>query len=145
MRGWKARGTATAVSSSIRPAAATRGAGQVWRYTPHGNSGGTLELIFESPSAEVLDSPDNICVSPRGGLVLCEDGDDDQYIRGLTVKGEIFDVAQNLIYALDDGQPDGANEFAGACFSPDGQTLFVNVQTPGVTFAIWGPWQAGAL
>ena len=31
-------------------------------------------------------------------------------------------------------------EFAGACFSPDGRTLFVNSQNPGITFAIWGPW-----
>ena len=32
------------------------------------------------------------------------------------------------------------SEFAGVCFSPDGQTMFVNMQTPGITFAIWGPW-----
>jgi secreted PhoX family phosphatase len=31
-------------------------------------------------------------------------------------------------------------EFAGVTFSPDGETLFVNVQIPGLTFAIWGPW-----
>jgi secreted PhoX family phosphatase len=118
----------------------------VWQYTPHGNSGGTLELIFESTDPQVLDAPDNICVSPRGGLVLCEDGDDDQYVRGLTTKGDIFDIARNLIYTIGDNDEDQeANEFAGACFSPDGQTLFVNVQTPGTTFAIWGPWEAGAL
>ena len=29
---------------------------------------------------------------------------------------------------------------AGACYSPDGQWLLVNIQTPGVTFAITGPW-----
>ncbi|HZI51574.1 MAG TPA: alkaline phosphatase PhoX, partial [Terriglobia bacterium] len=33
------------------------------------------------------------------------------------------------------------NEWAGACFSPDGEWLFVNIQTPGVTFAITGPWK----
>ena len=31
-------------------------------------------------------------------------------------------------------------EFAGATFSPDGRTLFVNIQDPGLTYAIWGPW-----
>jgi secreted PhoX family phosphatase len=36
-------------------------------------------------------------------------------------------------------------EFAGATFSPDGETLFVNIQTPGSTFAIWGSWRKGAL
>ena len=113
--------------------------GQVWQYRPRGSSGGQLILLFESPSADVLDSPDNICVSPRGGLVLCEDGDADQYVRGLNVRGEIFDFAKNLVAGFMD------REFAGATFSPDGQTMFVNIQTPGLTFAIWGPWEDGAL
>ena len=37
------------------------------------------------------------------------------------------------------------NEWAGANYSPDGQWLFVNIQTPGVTFAITGPWGSGPL
>jgi secreted PhoX family phosphatase len=37
------------------------------------------------------------------------------------------------------------NEFAGACWSPDGRTLFVNIQTPGITFAITGPWHNGSV
>ncbi|MBV9789815.1 MAG: DUF839 domain-containing protein [Chloroflexi bacterium] len=117
-----------------------QGLGQVWEYRPRGNSGGQLILLFESPSADVLDAPDNLCVSPRGGLVLCEDGASEQFLRGLTPDGRIFDLAQNLV-------PDSswAGEFAGATFSPDGQTLFVNVQTPGLTLAIWGPWTEGAL
>jgi len=113
--------------------------GQVWEYRPRGNSGGQLILLFESTSPEVLDSPDNICVSPRGGLVLCEDGDADQYVRGLTQRGDIFDFALNLVPGFED------KEFAGATFSPDGETLFVNIQTPGLSFAIWGPWEEGAL
>ena len=36
------------------------------------------------------------------------------------------------------------SEFAGACFSPDGSTLFVNLQSPGITVAITGPFLAGA-
>jgi secreted PhoX family phosphatase len=110
--------------------------GQVWQYTPRGNSGGQLVLLFESESPEMLDAPDNITVSPRGGLVICEDGDAEQYVRGLTQQGKIFDFALNL---------ENSNEFAGATFSPDGETLFVNIQTPGKTFAIWGPWEDGAL
>ncbi|HKX32612.1 MAG TPA: alkaline phosphatase PhoX, partial [Blastocatellia bacterium] len=59
--------------------------------------------------------------------------------RGLTPDGEIFDFALNIV-------PDFADfEFAGATFSPDGETLFVNIQTPGLTFAIWGPWEDGSL
>ena len=37
------------------------------------------------------------------------------------------------------------NEWAGACYSPDGHWLFVNIQTPGITFAITGPWKRGPL
>ena len=36
-------------------------------------------------------------------------------------------------------------EFAGAAFDPTGHTLFVNVQTPGLTMAIRGPWAVGNL
>jgi secreted PhoX family phosphatase len=118
--------------------------GQIWQYVPQGKNGGRLTLIFESPSADVLDAPDNITVSPRGGIVICEDGDGTQFLRGLTRKGDIFDFAQNIL---------NESEFAGACFSPDGSTLFVNMQgstsitgtTPGMTFAIQGPWREGAL
>ena len=114
--------------------------GQVWQYRPRGNSGGQLILLFESPSVDVLDAPDNLCVSPRGGLVLCEDGQGDQFVRGLTSDGRIFNFAQNLTY-----QDDQAEEFAGATFSPDGETLFFNIYNPGITVAIWGPWTDGAL
>lgn len=131
-----------------------RRAGHVWHYVPgpaEGQGGtddrGVLRLVFESPGAEVLDRPDNITVSPRGGLVLCEDGGGAQYLRGLTRDGRIFDLAQNRL---------NRSEFAGACFSPDGDTLFVNIQgstsgrptdaaVAGVTLAIWGPWARGAL
>ena len=116
------------------------GLGQVWAYTPRGESEGELKLIFESPSAEILNAPDNICVSPRGGLVLCEDAEGEvQHIRGLTPDGRIFDVARNILHGFT------ASEFAGATFSPDGQTLFVNLQSAGITLAIWGPWERGEL
>ena len=127
------------------------GAGQVWQYRPLGSrqgqlggSTGQLILVFESPSVEVLDSPDNLCVSPRGGIVLCEDGDAVQYIRGLTQRGEIFDLVQT------NGE---LPEFCGATFSPDGDVLFFNIQgstssvgaAKGGTYAMWGPWEDGAL
>jgi secreted PhoX family phosphatase len=105
--------------------------GQIWRYRPAEN-GGELTLIFESPSSKILDHPDNVCVSPRGGIVVCEDGDPRIYVRGLTPDGRLFDFASNIT---------NDSEFAGATFSPDGQTLFLNIQyDPGATFAIWGPW-----
>jgi secreted PhoX family phosphatase len=115
------------------------GFGQVWEYRPRGRSGGQLILLFESPSADLLDAPDNICVSPRGGLALCEDGDGAQFVRGLTERGEIFDFALNNVSENKD------KEFAGACYSPDGDVMFVNIQTPGVSFAIRGPFAKGSL
>ncbi|HEU4748719.1 MAG TPA: alkaline phosphatase PhoX, partial [Gemmatimonadaceae bacterium] len=104
----------------------------------------SLTLVFESPSVEMLEYPDNITVSPRGGIVLCEDGAGEQFVRGLTREGRIFDFAKNLL---------NRTEFAGACFSPNGRTLFLNIQgstsdagiVKGVTVAIHGPWKDGAL
>jgi len=119
-------------------------AGQVWQYHPGRDE---LRLIFESPSTAVLNSPDNICVSPRGGVVICEDGAGTNYVRGLTPDGAVFDLVRNNINEV---------EWTGACFSPQGKTLFVNIhgnthpiQAPNgaraMTFAIWGPWESGAL
>jgi secreted PhoX family phosphatase len=118
--------------------------GQVWRYRPRGRNAGDLRLVFESPSRDVLDYPDNITVSPRGGIVICEDGEGEQYLRGLTPDGAIFDLGRNVL---------NATEFAGACFSPDGRVLFVNIMgstldggtEEGRTLAIRGPWERGAL
>jgi secreted PhoX family phosphatase len=110
--------------------------GQVWAFDVAAQ---TLTLVFESPGEATLDLPDNITVSPRGSLLLCEDGGGVNYIRGLTLDGRIFDFARNAVAGFE-GQ-----EFAGACFSPRGHTLYVNIQTPGITFGIWGPWGRGAL
>jgi len=111
------------------------GRGQVWSYHPHRER---LELIYESPASSELDLPDNIEVSRRGSLVLCEDGGGDNFVRGLTRRGELFTFARNAD-AAQVGQ-----EFAGARFSPDGHTMFVNVQSSsGYSVAIWGPWHRG--
>ena len=113
--------------------------GQVWEYTPGSNDSGNLKLLFESPDKELMRAPDNICVSPRGGLVVCEDSPPSVYVRGLTRDGRVFDVARDLAGL------EARGEFAGATFSPDGRTLFVNMQRPGMTYAIWGPWHHGAI
>jgi secreted PhoX family phosphatase len=134
-----------------------RGFGQVWEYNI---SRETITLIAESPNHDVFDGPDNVCVSPGGGLVFCEDATAAQFVRGVAPSGEVFPLARNLRNSI---------EFAGACFSPDGQTLFVNlygrgnerttqpylspVQIPvgperferAATVAIWGPWSSGPL
>lgn len=122
-------------------------AGQIWQYDPRTAK---LRLIFESPGREVLDSPDNLAVSPRGGLVLCEDGSFvPQRLHSLTPDGQLNELARNNVQLS--GERNGISgdfrdkEWAGASFSPDGHWLFVNLQTPGITFAITGPWESVGL
>jgi secreted PhoX family phosphatase len=120
--------------------------GQIWTYDPAAE---TISLLFESPGKEVLNRPDHITVSPRGGLVVCEDGGGEEFMHGLTTGGEIFRFAQNNVRLR--GERNGltgdftSSEWAGPTFSPDGRWLFANVLDPGITFAITGPWQEGAL
>ena len=122
-------------------------AGQVFHYRPTSAEAGELRLVFESPSKDILDSPDNIVLSPRGGLVMCEDGTGDQFIRGLDRQGRIV----NLVRAPDTGNE--RDEFAGSCFSPDGRVLFFNAQgsrwhggsRTSATYALWGPWEEGPI
>ena len=131
------------------------GYGQIWHYTPEPGDG-QLRLVFESPGQEILDSPDNLTVTPRGGLMLCEDDagsrDSDTHplapglinvnrLIGISRAGEAFPFAVNRLNTA---------ELAGACFSPSGRTMFVNIfgnGTPGsgMTLAITGPWSAGPL
>lgn len=123
------------------------GEGQVWELDLRTDA---LRLAYESPAEAVLDNPDNVCVSPRGGLLLCEDGDlDGQRLVGLTLAGEVFDFARNNV-ALG-GERNGfvgdyrGSEWAGASFTQCGRWLLASVQSPGITFAITGPWGRGAL
>ena len=118
------------------------GGGQIWMYEAVSKDQGHLTLLFESPSREVLDMPDNICLHPKNKLIyLCEDSDytgeggtRDNYMRILTPEGRIGDFAKNIVPQFE------ATEFAGSTFSKDGKTLFVNLQAVGATFAIWGDW-----
>jgi hypothetical protein len=113
------------------------GWGQIWAYH---TSSGRLRLVYQSPGPEVLDFPDNVTTSRRGTLVLCEDSSGDNYLRGLSPHGALSDIALNRLVGAN-GAPRFSDEFAGATFSPDGGTLFVNIQASrGMTIAIWGPW-----
>jgi len=112
-------------------------AGQLWRYHPArpGVEGtrhertepGTLELFLQPDDPSVLENADNITQSPSGDLVVCEDGSGEQFLLGVTPRGTIYPIARNAL---------NNSEFAGCCFSPDGSTLFVNYQNPGLTIAI---------
>ncbi|WP_166377879.1 alkaline phosphatase PhoX [Catellatospora methionotrophica] len=114
------------------------GHGQIWAYDIDAQ---VLRLTYQSPGPDTLDFPDNVTTSPRGTLVVCEDSTGDNYLRGLTRHGQLFDIGLNRLVG-GNGAPRYGDEFAGATFSPDGHTLFVNIQaTKGMTFAIWGPWR----
>jgi secreted PhoX family phosphatase len=95
-----------------------------------------LSLLVQPEDHALLDGPDNICAAPWGDLVVCEDNlsERENFVVGVTPQGRCYRIAHNA-------HP-GKREFAGACFSPDGSTLFVNVQNPGLTFAIWGSWNS---
>ena len=101
--------------------------GQIWRYVP----GGTLELFVEPNDPGLMDNADNLTVAPWGDLIVCEDGSGEQYLVGITPTGGIYKFGRNAI---------SESELAGVTFSPDGSTLFVNIQHNGLTLAITGPW-----
>ena len=116
--------------------------GQIWHYSPVKKDEGKLTLLFESPSREILDMPDNVCLRPKSRqLFVCEDSDyigeggtPDNFVRILTPSGQIADFAKNISSASP------KSEFAGSTFTKDGKTFFVNLQGAGATFAIWGDW-----
>jgi len=100
--------------------------GQVWKLT-----GDVLELFAEPNDEALCDNCDNLTVAPWGDLILCEDGGNEQFLVGITPEGKFFKLGRNA---------KSNSEFAGACFSPDGKTLFVNIQHAGLTLAVTGPW-----
>lgn len=115
--------------------------GQVFTYTPspfegtsrEAKSPGQLTLIAESDENSLLHNADNITASPWGDLLVCEDTASHCGVVGIRPDGQQYAVCDN---AYSD------SELTGACFSPDGKTLFVNIQYPGMTLAITGPWPA---
>lgn len=113
------------------------GDGQVFLYQPNPYASnpngidGTLELLIEPNDPEVYNSGDNITFNPRGEIYICEDGAKKNGILRLLPNGQLTRFAMNRL---------NASEMAGACFSPDGKILFANMQTPGTTFAIHGPF-----
>ncbi len=109
--------------------------GQIYRYLPETN---TLELFFEGTDANQMENPDNVTVTPWGDFWFVEDGDGENRIMGITPEGGVYQFASNRI-EVETGSGD-VSEMAGPCFSPDGRTFFVNIQNPGVTYAIWGPF-----
>lgn len=140
--------------------------GRIWALDLASN---TLQAIFVGNDITVGNSPDNICVSPRGGLLFCEDGNGSGLnAAGQTVTGRVMRLmalhpsgstyafaANNYNFSAAQlaaaGKPGAATgdqrdtEWCGSTFSPDGRVLFANLQAPGITVAITGPWANGTL
>ncbi|MFC9424131.1 alkaline phosphatase PhoX [Streptomyces sp. NPDC056987] len=115
--------------------------GQVWKYEPHRRRL-TLVIVF-GPDTDIQlpgESPDNICLAPSGGLMVCEDGGGAQYVFGVTRRGEVYTMARGANNVGTPEEPEWG-EFAGVTFSPDGATMYVNCYRPGTTFAVTGPWR----
>lgn len=141
---WWADGGAYVVSSFARDESPGRPHdGQVWFYDPKRRTL-TLKVLLgvnADPSADgAFDGPDNITVSPYGGLVIAEDGDGVQHLFGATDSGRTYPIARNELNLGTEDDPE-YSEFTGVTFSPDGRTLYANIQTPGIMLAITGPWK----
>ncbi len=102
--------------------------GQIWRYEPGDES---LTLFVEAETAGLLTNADNLTVAPWGDVVVCEDSAEDDHLVGISPDGDMYVIAHNVL---------SSSELAGAVFSPDGSTLFVNLQVDGLTLAVTGPW-----
>ncbi len=123
-------------NDSVYFAATTGGltySGQLWRLIPSKDGfRDILELFIEPNDPSVLERADNITFSPWGDIVVCEDENKPPHLVGVTMEGELYRIARNAA---------SNSEFAGAVFSPDGSTLFVNLQGHGWTLAITGSWK----
>lgn len=105
--------------------------GQLFRFKP-APDGGELELFLEPSHSDLLTNGDNLTLAKNGDVIIAEDrGDDQCSLRGVTSEGRIYTLATNAL---------NSSELAGVCFSPKGDILFVNIQTPGLTLAIRGDW-----
>jgi secreted PhoX family phosphatase len=117
--------------------------GAVWFYDP-GRRTLTLKVLIgvnPNPSEDgAFDGPDNITVSPYGGLVIAEDGEGIQHLFGATESGRTYPIARNELN-IGTAEAPAYSEFTGVTFSPDGRTLFANIQEPGIMLAVTGPWK----
>jgi uncharacterized protein len=140
-----------AFGASDLPADATKHDGMVWYYD-YDDETITLVTYFphntlaegEGPTPRfqdlLFDGPDNVSVTPWGTLVLAEDGVRASHVLSAVPGGPTYAIARNQ---LSNGTSNGVptfSEFTGPTFSPDGKVLFVNIQSPGITLAITGPW-----
>ena len=138
-----------AFNSADLPADAVKHDGMVWFYSYRDQ---TITLVTYFPhqtssdtgatpkySDMTFDGPDNVTVTPWGTLVLAEDGVGASHVLSSVPGGPTYAIARNQLNIGTAAAPE-YSEFTGPTFSDDGKVLFVNIQTPGITLAITGPW-----
>lgn len=137
-----------AFAASDLPADATKHDGQVWfydyreqtitlvTYFPHIAATDSADHAVRYPDL-YFDGPDNVHVTPWGSLILAEDGVGASHVLSSTPGGATYAIARNQLFFGGE-----FSEFTGPTFCPDGSILFVNIQEPGITLAITGPWAA---
>lgn len=120
----------------------TKGDRRVWAHDPLAQ---TLECIYDDDrfAEPILDSVDNIVITPGGDLVIVEDKSEaNQQAVAVTADGRIAPLIELV------GQ-DGS-EVTGPAFSPDGRHFYFSSQrgpdangttgTAGITYCVSGPW-----
>ncbi|MFI1967565.1 Tat pathway signal sequence domain protein [Streptomyces cinnamoneus] len=140
---WWGDGGVYVVASFAREESPVRHDGQVWFYDPRRRTLTLKVLLGVNPHPErdgAFDGPDNITVSPHGGLVIAEDGEGVQHLFGALDDGRTYPIARNELNIGTPQKPE-YSEFTGVTFAPDGRTLFANIQEPGIMLAITGPWR----
>ena len=143
--------------ANVVPADATPHDGQLWHYD-YADRTLTLRAYFPynpllhredidpetdlGPSLDLaFDGPDGCHVSPYGPLILTEDGATANHVLAWTRGHGAQAIARNItVQELNGSGKPVYSELTGPCFSPDGKLLFVNIQIPGTTLAIHGPW-----
>jgi secreted PhoX family phosphatase len=115
--------------------------GMVWFYNYRNQTIQLVTYFPHQPTAEdgaparytdlTFDGPDNVTVTPWGSLVLAEDGAGASHVLSSIPGGPTYAIARNQL---------NDSEFCGPTFTDDGKVLFVNLQDPGLTLAITGPW-----
>ena len=138
-----------AFNSGDLPADAVKHDGMVWFYS-YADQTITLVTYFPHQTTSetggaprydgvVFDGPDNVTVTPWGTLVLAEDGVGASHVLSSVPGGPTYAIARNQLNIGTPAAPE-YSEFTGPAFSSDGKVLFVNIQAPGITLAITGPW-----
>lgn len=111
--------------------------GQIFRLAPSRDAApDQMSLFLQPEESDLLTNGDNLCTGANAHMFVCEDlvaehARKTPHVRGITPEGEIYTLAKNA---------GSKSEFAGSTWHEGSQTLFVNMQSPGITFAITGPW-----